>query len=117
MKSVLLLLLVLAAMSAHGDNLSIDFKAKDFLTKGTFTFTPGSSFKIMSTDAAGKPCELTVETKVQKENIIEFQFQLVRSGKSVEGGTIITQKGKIAKLSSGLEGQKPTVQFEAHWIE
>lgn len=110
-------ILLLTASITHADSLSIDFQSKDFSTKGTFTFEPGSPLKISSTDRVGKPIALVIESKVQKEDIIQFEYKLERSGKTIDGGSIITQRGKIAKLESGLERQKPTVQFEAQWTE
>ncbi len=117
MKYFFLSLIVLTTNIVYANNLSIDFKTKDFAAKGNFTFKPGSQIKIVSVDDAGSPCELVIDSKIQKADVIEFQYKLERNGKMTDGGTIITQRGKIAKLESGPKGQKPTVEFEAHWAE
>lgn len=70
-----------------------------------------------STDDLGNLCELIIDSKIQKAGTIEIQYKLERNGKMTDGGTIITQKGRIAKLESGPTGQKPAAQFEAQWAE
>ena len=110
-------ILLLLSQTTFGSTLSLDFQAKDFVIKGSFTFKSGTPIRISSSDKLGNPCELEVNATIQKDDIVKFDYNLKRNNKTEDGGQVIIQKGQLAKLTAASEGHKPSIQFEAKWVD
>lgn len=114
---IILVVLIFVAGTTYASNLTLDFHTKDLKLKGDFTFKPGAPMKISGSDNLGVPYELKVIAKLQKEDFVQFIYELKRREKG-ESGSVITRKNEIAKLTTTPEDDKTTaIHFEAKWSE
>jgi hypothetical protein len=98
------------------DNLSLEIQAKDISVKGTFGFKPGGSLKISGSDVTGKPYDLEIISKGQKDDVVQFICRLDHGGKK-NSVSAITKKGTVASIASGPKGQSPDLKLDANWTE
>lgn len=98
------------------DKLSLDIEAKDIFMKGTFAFQPGAAMKVSGKDASGRPYELEVLSKMQKDETIQFVCRLLYESHKVSV-SVITKKGLEGVVASGPKDGPPDLKFGANWTE
>ncbi|PWU17876.1 MAG: hypothetical protein C5B49_08160 [Bdellovibrio sp.] len=100
----------------YADKVTLDILAKDIFVKGAFAFQPGNSIKISGKDVAGKPYEIELSSKVQKDDGIQFTCKLTQEGHK-RSVSIVTKKGLEGVVTSGPDEGPPDLKLGANWTE
>jgi hypothetical protein len=95
------------------ENISLNLISKNLKITGNFYSQVNKLLTISGFDLIGKPYKFEVMQKPKEKGTLQVIYKIDRDGK-IESGSVITEKGKLAKMTSTLDDpEHTTTTFES----